>query len=148
MLLQHHTGVLGPCDASQATVLTGSKVPRRRQASRASRRRRYARLATSAAGAASVSRPLPADLGLAPPLPPVNGGGDQPGRWQALAARLSQRLQRTRAEGHLPLCRAFGAASLEELRVRSQPPFPLYPRDGRPLLLVLSLIEHSSQHWP
>lgn len=118
MLLQHYAGSFGPCHASQATFYTGSKFTRRRQACRTSRRRRYARLATSAAGAASVSQPLPAELDLATPVPPTSSG-DQPGRWQALAARLSQRLQRHRAEGHLPLCSAFGAASLEELRVRT-----------------------------
>ena len=111
------------CELPQGSnALQASRHLRRRTASRSSaRRRRAARLASSISAAVSVSQPLP-------PLP-LDAGRAAAARetalqrarpWQALASRLSQRLQRTEPEDHLSLCQAFGAASLEDLRVRER----------------------------
>jgi hypothetical protein len=66
--------------------------------------------------AASLAQPLAQNLGPLP-LSAEPELGWQQSTWSALAKKLSSGLHRQKAEDHLPLCKAFGVSSLEELQV-------------------------------
>ena len=105
------------CPSTSGNALT-SRLPckskrLRKRSSKSNKRKRGHPLHVHAA---STAQPLPQNIGPLPlPAEPCLSG--QHSVWMSLVSKFSRSWQRQRAEDHLPLCRAFGVASLEELRV-------------------------------
>lgn len=109
--LQALTCSSGGGDVSKASLNSRSRRLRKKISKSSRRRRAVLRIA-------SAAQSLTQNLGQLqlPAEPEVEW---QQSTWNALTSRLSRGLHRQRAEDHLPLCKAFGVTSLEELRVRT-----------------------------
>lgn len=104
------------CPISAGNASNSSKLRRLRRRYTKGNKRRRAILST--VQAATTAQSLNPNLGSVS-LPQEPDARGQQSTWNAFASRLSRRLQRHRAEDHLPLCKAFGVSTLEELRVRA-----------------------------
>ena len=113
----HLQGMTCPSTSENASLSRSPCKSRRvrRRASKGNKRKRGHLLHVRAA---STAQPLPQNFGPLPP-PAEPGLSGQQSVWNSLLSKLSSSWQRQRAEDHLPLCKAFGVASLEELRVTS-----------------------------